>query len=415
MQQIGTQIRKLRKERKLTLQQLAGDRLTKGMLSLIENGKAQPSMESLHYIAKQLNVHISVLMQNETANEAAARLQQLEEAIESYRYLPTEEAREELRIRETVSLASFIEASQFTTFEEVEIYYYYASYYTFALSEEKEQLLRDVMQHYSRFHAHSHVVRCYLRIMEMYFAEQCYAEGLATLEEAEQYIDTHTAHVDVMRKIDVYYYTVVLASALGKQDITAHYTDKVLTLCKENRLYYETSELYRIRFSESLTTDAEQARYFLMKMEQFATFTEDITEQSFYELTRISYTITVDKDYDQALAYIDAFTYSDVPVYREIFEHSLQGLRGLVYYLRGQYETALSHLQSYTVSTSTPYPLDICSDYRKIAVRGMCRIQLGQINEGKADVYEAYERVMPYADNYYKREIISMYEVIQTM
>ena len=65
MQDLGSRIRQLRKERKLTLAQLAGDRLTKGMLSLIENGKAQPSMESLHYIAGQLQVDVSSLLGDE--------------------------------------------------------------------------------------------------------------------------------------------------------------------------------------------------------------------------------------------------------------------------------------------------------------------------------------------------------------
>ena len=54
MDTLGLRIRQLRKEQKLTLEALAGNKLTKGMLSLIENGKAQPSMESLSYIAERL-------------------------------------------------------------------------------------------------------------------------------------------------------------------------------------------------------------------------------------------------------------------------------------------------------------------------------------------------------------------------
>ncbi|WP_372869850.1 helix-turn-helix domain-containing protein, partial [Planomicrobium okeanokoites] len=56
MASLGELIRKLRKERGLTLQALAGEELSKGMLSLIENNKANPSMESLAYIAEQLGV-----------------------------------------------------------------------------------------------------------------------------------------------------------------------------------------------------------------------------------------------------------------------------------------------------------------------------------------------------------------------
>ena len=53
---LGERIRKLRKQQKFTLEALAGSELTKGMLSLIENNKANPSMESLTYIAKRLGV-----------------------------------------------------------------------------------------------------------------------------------------------------------------------------------------------------------------------------------------------------------------------------------------------------------------------------------------------------------------------
>jgi len=61
---IGLRIRHLRKQQKLTLEALAGEKLTKGMVSLIENGKAQPSMEILSYIAQQLGVESSELMED---------------------------------------------------------------------------------------------------------------------------------------------------------------------------------------------------------------------------------------------------------------------------------------------------------------------------------------------------------------
>ena len=51
MSTLGERIRTLRKQQKMTLEALAGTELTKGMLSLIENNKANPSMESLNYIA----------------------------------------------------------------------------------------------------------------------------------------------------------------------------------------------------------------------------------------------------------------------------------------------------------------------------------------------------------------------------
>ena len=58
---LGERIRKIRKEQKMTLVDLAGDEITKGMLSLIENEKSRPSIETLEYLAKRLNVSIGYL------------------------------------------------------------------------------------------------------------------------------------------------------------------------------------------------------------------------------------------------------------------------------------------------------------------------------------------------------------------
>jgi transcriptional regulator with XRE-family HTH domain len=75
---LGERIRKLRKQQKFTLEALAGDQLTKGMLSLIENNKANPSMESLTYIAKRLGVEVSVLLEEVSSQELREVLVQAE-------------------------------------------------------------------------------------------------------------------------------------------------------------------------------------------------------------------------------------------------------------------------------------------------------------------------------------------------
>lgn len=64
MNTLGSKIRSLRKSKKMTLVDLAGDYMTKGMLSLIENDKNKPSMESLEYIAKRLDTTVSSLMED---------------------------------------------------------------------------------------------------------------------------------------------------------------------------------------------------------------------------------------------------------------------------------------------------------------------------------------------------------------
>lgn len=82
---LGERIRTLRKQRKMTLEALAGERLTKGMLSQIENNKAKPSMESLEYIAERLGVEITELLGTISYVELRKVLEKAERIYEEFR------------------------------------------------------------------------------------------------------------------------------------------------------------------------------------------------------------------------------------------------------------------------------------------------------------------------------------------
>ena len=56
---IGEKIKTIRKEKKMTQSALAGQRITRNMLSSIERGTANPSLETLEYIAKKLDTPLA--------------------------------------------------------------------------------------------------------------------------------------------------------------------------------------------------------------------------------------------------------------------------------------------------------------------------------------------------------------------
>lgn len=62
---LGEKIKRKRKEYKMTLKDLAGDRITPGQISLVESGKSNPSMDLLEYLANTLNTSIEYLMESE--------------------------------------------------------------------------------------------------------------------------------------------------------------------------------------------------------------------------------------------------------------------------------------------------------------------------------------------------------------
>ena len=62
---IGEKIKKLRTDKMMTQAELVGGEITRNMLSRIENGAANPSMDTVSYIARRLNVSVGYLLADE--------------------------------------------------------------------------------------------------------------------------------------------------------------------------------------------------------------------------------------------------------------------------------------------------------------------------------------------------------------
>lgn len=62
---LGQKLRRLRKDKGLTLETLGGDFVSKAHLSIIENGKASPSIDLLKYLSKKLEVDLELLLETE--------------------------------------------------------------------------------------------------------------------------------------------------------------------------------------------------------------------------------------------------------------------------------------------------------------------------------------------------------------
>lgn len=62
---LGEKIKAKRKEKNLTLKELAGDRVTPGQISLVESGKSNPSIELLEYIAQRLETDVDYFLESE--------------------------------------------------------------------------------------------------------------------------------------------------------------------------------------------------------------------------------------------------------------------------------------------------------------------------------------------------------------
>ena len=65
--ELGQRLRQARLDAGLTQRQVCGDLITRNMLSQIENGTAQPSMDTLCYLAEKLGKPVGYFLDEQTA------------------------------------------------------------------------------------------------------------------------------------------------------------------------------------------------------------------------------------------------------------------------------------------------------------------------------------------------------------
>ncbi|MBE6542707.1 MAG: helix-turn-helix transcriptional regulator [Ruminococcaceae bacterium] len=80
---IGEKIRELRLQRGITQKDLAGDKITRNMLSLIESGNASPSVSTLLYISKRLDTPVGYFFSNTEEDEGRFLKMSIIEQIKS--------------------------------------------------------------------------------------------------------------------------------------------------------------------------------------------------------------------------------------------------------------------------------------------------------------------------------------------
>lgn len=100
---LGEKIKRKRKELKMTLKDLAKDRITPGQISLVESGRSNPSMDLLEYLANNLNTTVEYLMESEES-QAEKICTYYEQLAESY-IISTEYEKSEFYIEKALKYA----------------------------------------------------------------------------------------------------------------------------------------------------------------------------------------------------------------------------------------------------------------------------------------------------------------------
>lgn len=403
MKTLGERIQKLRKEKGMTLQTLAGSGLTKGMLSLIENNKANPSMESLSYIAEQLGIDKNELLAEIPPSELRELLQ---EAEKMYR------AETENYSDGFPQIAEKIEpyvAKLPYRYESARLLELYSHSLYYAKKEGWQDPLSQAEEMYEGLHLMNNSAEIHMFRAMLTFNEHLYSDALSMLQESRKSFEAREAVLDSLKKLDFDFLEAILYFAIGEDEDGVRIINAAVEYSKEHQIFYKMNDLYRVMsFHAILKNDQKMKDYYVHKLRLFAEFSDDEKIDITLDLLEAHYLNSFTHEYEKAEAIVD----KNLDKYKEddISQFFLE--KGKALYGQGRLEEALDWLKRHKIWEFLHHPYDLSMNYEKDAYMALIYEQQGQHELAVKHARIAKEHILPMPELPYKAFILDTYQQI---
>ncbi|AUS86302.1 transcriptional regulator [Lysinibacillus sp. YS11] len=410
MDSLGTRIRKLRKEQKLTLEALAGDRLTKGMLSQIENDKAKPSMESLDYIAERLGVKASELLEEVTPSSIRQLLEQVESLFAEVKRGDAHHH------QEIVDLIKPSVEGLPQSYEAGRLLYIYADAQYEAGLTTWEVPLQQARTIFKEINLLSHWFKTFILEMAILAAKRQYTLAYDRILQAKEIIEQEDYQLDSRDALLMTYYTSIFQLAIGEHEEGKKLIQETIANAHKNQLFYQIDNMYRIgAYCAMIDRDFEQTNHMFMKLEQYQAFAERVEVDAFIFVLKAHYCNNYSNNYEQALMEIERFYQLRHDDYLDKLDPNFYyAEKGKSLYLLGQYEEAKAAFEQYKhrpIYINHPY--DILSLNECFSYKALCYAHFGELTTAYEIAKMAYTDSLDLVDLPYKRKIEEVYRTIK--
>lgn len=395
MDTLGTRIRTFRKQRKLTLEQCAGEQMTKGMLSLIENDKANPSMESLNYLAEKLELSVSELLDDIHESELRTML---DEAEHNYK---------------TNDKTSFMKATELIEplipklnrgYEAARLLEVYGRMSAYLKRQNWQSAMEKASALYIELNLLPRLAAVGLFRSIHLFKQQQYEEALAYLLEQRAELRGKSGYIDPLTHLDLETYEAIFRFAVNDVKEATGVMNAAITYSKKHLIFHQTGQLYRLAaFRAVIDEDEDKLDYYEQKLLQYGEFTEDEQEIWFIKLIRIHQLNSFRKDYKTALKQLNDLPYPPKDEALILNFYLLE--RGKALYGTGWFEEALESLSQVIISEHLHHPFDLSIYYEKDAYAALCSAELGDFSNAKKLAAVAAANMKKIPDNPYKKFI----------
>ncbi|TAA71838.1 helix-turn-helix domain-containing protein [Planococcus salinarum] len=405
METFGERIKKLRKEKGMTLQALAGEKLTKGMLSLIENNKANPSMESLAYIAERLGVDKNELLEAVSATELRELLEKVEKLYKVE--IASRELFEEYR-RIVEMIDPYLEKLPFR-YESARLLEIYSRCGYHSQTGDWPSALAKAEEIYDGLHMINQSAELHILKAMMEFNEHRYPQALAMIQSSRKIFEERTGVLDPLKKLDFDYYESVCYSAVGDYSNSTRIMETAITYSKEQQIFYRVSDLYRLAgFQAVLNEDIDSKNYYIGKLRLFADFSDDEEIGAFADAVEVHYLNTFAHEYEKANAIIDRNLKKNEETTTFLF--TLE--KGKALYGLGQWEASIMWLEKHKIWEFLHHPYDLSMHYEKDSYLALAYEKLGKHELAIEHAEIAKNNIESMPDLPYKKFIVEVYNQI---
>lgn len=407
LQTLGERIRTLRKQRKLTLEALAGEQLTKGMLSLIENNKANPSMDSLAYIAERLGVETSELLEERTPQELREVLKTAEQLLKVDFDELTDEHEQVLALIEP-------HVEKLTqSYEAARLYDIYGRALYYEKKDGWRTFLEKATDIYDQMNITRHLATVGIFLALVKFTEHDYNSALTILLEKRSEIEVRNGLIDPLTRLDFDYLEAVLHYAVGNAEDAIRVMNEGIEFSKEKQVFYRIDHLYRLAtFHAMMNEDVDSMKYYERKILLYGEFADDEDAVLFTKFANVHYLTSYKRAYQEALDLINGY-YDELHLSNSYTPYAYVE-QGKALYGIGRYEEALSCFGQVIIADYVHHPFDLSIFYEKDAYAALCYQALGNEGEAFRSIEIAVDNISKMPHTPYKDFIMETYELFHS-
>lgn len=408
---LGSRIRKIRKEQKMTLVDLAGDQITKGMLSLIENEKSKPSMETLEYLAGKLNVSIGYLT-HEGDEEWTRKM--IESGIFYNTYTFPAEFVEENILPNLDKIAS--SQTGMSLYHMVRVYYRYTGQPKLA-----EQITEKVVSFYEQMGLKNLALKDKVNdALSMLYSRE-YKKGYEKFISLEEEIGRYK-QFDSGLELDYLHWRSAFAIEFDQHDFLEYGTRLIAQSFKSENFKYYFMQNVLFAFYYGTVGDMDKYGKYNDNIKRYLNFNPD----SYYSLEIINEDRSIQTRYiliDNSQSHVKNMEKyrerviknesEDDPKYQENYRNMLKMLNFEYNYHKGNYEYVAENFDMNIYDRpGAQFPLDRILIATRSSVYPMSLFKLGRVDEARKILERIEVSITDIKDSLFTKEFFEIKNII---